>query len=142
MLSVAEAFEHIARCVRPLAPARMRFNDSLGLRLAEDVVSGVDSPPFDKALVDGYAISLADDSATLHEIELVTAGGVPSKSLSTGATIRVMTGAPIPVGADAVVKWEDCELVGEGVIRNPARLTKAGAAVLRRGTAYRAGQKV
>jgi molybdopterin molybdotransferase len=112
------------------------------MRLAEDVLSGVDSPPFDKALVDGYALSTNDTSATLHEIEVVTAGGVPAKAVTPGTTIRLMTGAPLPAGADAVVKWEDCELIDEQTIRNPARGAKPGDCVLRRGAAFRVGQTV
>jgi molybdopterin molybdotransferase len=142
MLTVAEAHERIAGCVRPLAPVRMKFTDALGLRLAADVVSQVDSPPFDKALLDGFAISTADESASLREIEMVTAGGVAKNALAKGATIRIMTGAPVPAGADAVVGWEDCQSLDEHTIRNPAPNTKPGAAILRRGTSFHRGQVV
>jgi len=142
MLSVAEAHEHIRHCVRPLPARRLRLCELLGLRLAEDVTSRGDSPPFDKALVDGYAIAATDDSEVLRELELVTAGGVPSRSLRPGTTIRVMTGAPLPEGADAVVKWEECELLEEGAIRNPAASVKAGSCVLKRGASFRMGQVV
>ena len=57
---------------------------------------------FDKALVDGYAIAVDDRSPTLREIELVTAGGVPSLSVAPGNTIRVMTGAPLPADTAAL----------------------------------------
>jgi molybdopterin molybdotransferase len=142
MLTVAEAHERIGRCVRPLAPVRMMFTDALGLQFAEQVVSQVDSPPFDKALVDGYAIATDDKSETLRDIELVTAGGVPKNAIVKGATIRVMTGAPIPTGADAVVAWEDCELVDEQTLRNPASKMKAGGGVLKCGTSFHRGQVV
>ncbi len=142
MLTVAEAHECIARCVGPLAPVRMKFTDALGLRLAEDVVSQVDSPPFDKALLDGFAISTADESASLHEIEMVTAGGVAKNAVSSGATIRIMTGAPAPAGADAVVAWEDCQSLDEQTIQNPAPKTKPGAGILKRGTSFHRGQVV
>ena len=59
MLTVAEAHDRIANCVRPLPPRRLRLSELLNLRLAEDVVSQVDSPPFDKSQVDGYAIARA-----------------------------------------------------------------------------------
>jgi molybdopterin molybdotransferase len=142
MLTLAEAHEVIAKCVRPVSPATLRFTDALSMRLAEDVVSRVDSPPFDKALVDGYALSTSDTSATLQEIEVVTAGGVPAKAVTPGTTIRLMTGAPLPAGADAVVKWEDCELLDEQTIRNPPRNAHAGDGVLRRSAAFRMGQTV
>jgi molybdopterin molybdotransferase len=120
----------------------MPFRDLLGLRLAEPVVSQMDSPPFDKALVDGYAIATSDSSASFHELELVTAGGVPSKAVVPGATIRVMTGAPIPEGADAVMKWEDCEVLSDGAVRRPGRKTKTGECILKQGASFHAGQTV
>jgi molybdopterin molybdotransferase len=142
MLTVAEAHEHIARCVRPLPSQRLRLSELLGLRLAEDVVSRVDSPPFDKSQVDGYAIATSDASEFLRELELVTAGGVPSQAVQPGTTIRVMTGAPTPEGADSVVKWEDCDVRPDGTIRNPAAKVKPGSCILRRGTAFHTGQTV
>jgi molybdopterin molybdotransferase len=142
MISVAEAHEHVARCAQPLPPSRLRLSELLGLRLAENITSRVDSPPFDKSLVDGYAIATSDPSKTLREIELVTAGGVPTQALTPGSTIRLMTGAPLPAGADAVVKWEECDVRADGSIHNPARDVKPGACVLRRGASFRVGQIV
>jgi molybdopterin molybdotransferase len=139
MLTVAAAHEIIARHVDPLPARRVRLSELLGLRLAESVTSHIDSPPFDKAMVDGYAIATGDDADVLRELELVTAGNLPSEILRPGTTIRVMTGAPTPEGADAVVKWEDCEVREEGAIRNPARNVRTGAGILRRGTAFKRG---
>ena len=151
MISIEEALEHIRRCVGPLEPRRLPLNELLGLRLAEDVTSTVDSPPFDKSMVDGYAIATSDASETLHEIELVTAGQTPTLSVRPGVTIRVMTGAPVPEGADAVVKWEDCEVASDGSIRNPqrtgssptpAKSVKSGSCILRRGSSFHTGEVV
>jgi molybdopterin molybdotransferase len=142
MLTVEEALECVRQHVTSLAPTRVALNDLLGLRLAEDVTSAVDSPPFDKTVVDGFAISTSDSSPTLKVIELVTAGAVPTRTVEPGTTIRIMTGAPIPDGADAVVKWEDCELLGDDAIRNPAAQAKAGSCVLKRGASFHAGQVV
>lgn len=142
MISVDEALDQVRRSVAPLPSVRTPLSQLLHLRLAESVASSVDSPPFDKSMVDGYAIDVSDASATLREIELVTAGHVPLKVVSHGHTIRVMTGAPVPAGASAVVKWEDCELVGDEVIRNPAAGIKPGSCILRRGSSFHAGQVV
>ena len=142
MISVDEALDHVRRCVAPLPSVRTPLAELLGLRLAESVASTVDSPPFDKSMVDGYAIDVRDVTATLRELELVTAGNVPTQSVTPGHTIRVMTGAPIPEGADAVAKWEDCQLLAEGEIRNPARGVKSGSCVIRRGSSFSAGQVV
>lgn len=139
MLTVAEAHDIIARHVEPLAPQRLHLSELLGLRLAAGVVSRVDSPPFDKAIVDGYAIATSDQSEFLRELELVTAGSLPSEIVRPGTTIRVMTGATVPEGADAVVKWEDCEVREDGAVRNPARGVKPGAGILRRGRVFRRG---
>src|SRR4051794_14717913 len=107
MLSVAEAQEKVLGQVRPLAPRRVGMTGSgeaLGLVLAEDVASDLDMPPYDKALMDGYAVrheDLTDGRATLAVIEEVTAGRVPQRPVSRGQATRIMTGAPLPAGADA-----------------------------------------
>lgn len=140
LLSVAEAHERIARCAGPLSPQRLPLRELLGLRLAEDVASTVDSPPFDKSVVDGYAIDTRDAAESLRELELVVAGCWPSQAVRAGTTIRVMTGAPLPAGADAVVKWEDCDVRSDGTIRNPAADVRAGACVMKRGASFHQGQ--
>jgi molybdopterin molybdotransferase len=142
MLSVAEALDEVRRHAEALPPRRLRLSELLSLRLADDIVSRVDSPPFDKSMVDGFAISTNDRTAVLRITELVTAGAVPRRVVSPGTTIRVMTGAPIPAGADAVVKWEDCEQLDDATIRNPAAGVAPGSCVLKRGASFYAGQTV
>lgn len=142
MINIDDALERVGAAARPLASVRMSLAHVLGLRLAQPAVSTVDSPPFDKSLVDGFAIAAGDPSPTLRIIELVTAGAVPQQEVVPGTTIRVMTGAPVPSGADAVVKWEDCEQIAEDAIRNPAGGAKAGACVLKQGAAFRNGDVV
>src|SRR5262245_31764702 len=136
MLSVAEALVAVGRHAAALPPVPLQLNDLLGLRLAEDVTSDVDSPPFDKSLVDGFAVISSDPAQTLRVIELVTAGSVPTQTVAPGLTISIMTGAPIPVGADAVIKWEDCELRDEHEIVKPAKAISTGACVLKRGASF------
>jgi molybdopterin molybdotransferase len=144
MLSVAEALEAVRRECRPLPSRRVRLSDLLGLHLSEDVTSRVDSPPFDKAMVDGFAIATTDPAPVLRITEMVTAGAVPSRAVEPGTTIRVMTGAPVPDGADAVVKWEDCELLDETNVYNPAAASALapGSCVLKRGVAFNVGEVV
>jgi molybdopterin molybdotransferase len=142
MIDVAEALDLVGREARPLRPRGVRLGELLGLRLAEDVASSVDSPPFDKSVVDGFAIATGDRSPTLRITELVTAGAVPRVVVEPGTTVRVMTGAPVPDGADAVVKWEDCEQIDEQTIRNPGRVARPGSCVLKRGASFHAGQVV
>src|SRR5437660_10309762 len=107
MLSVAEAQERILQQAPPLPPAAAELGpDLLGLVLAEDVVSDLDVPPHDKALMDGYALrsgDLPEGQAVLAVVEEIHAGQVPRKSVGRGQASRIMTGAPVPAGADAVV---------------------------------------
>ncbi len=115
MLSVEEALQCVLSQVVPGASVDVAARDALGLVLAEDVESDVDSPPHDKSLVDGYAVMSADLAEGVREFEVlaeVTAGDVPHQAVTPGTTIRIMTGAPIPDGADAVVMVERSELLG------------------------------
>src|SRR5260370_20405191 len=104
MLSVAEAQALVMKRASPLAPeARPLAPDALGLVLAEDIASDIDMPPYDKSLMDGYAVRSADlpeGRGTLSVIEEVSAGQVPEKALGSGQATRIMTGAPIPAAAD------------------------------------------
>jgi molybdopterin molybdotransferase len=109
MITVTQALDLVRRHARPIPPQPTRLLDSLGLVLAEDVSSDVDSPPHDKALVDGYALRAADIQSAgtpLKVIEQVLAGSLPRQEVTPGTATHIMTGAPIPSGADAVVMVE------------------------------------
>ena len=102
MITVEEALVLVRGRIRSKPPVTVALADALGLVLAEDVASDVDSPPFDKSIVDGYAIvadDLRDGVARLAILEEVTAGAVPRATVVPGSTTRLMTGAPIPPGA-------------------------------------------
>ena len=119
MLSVAEALKIVLAQAHPLptVPAPLA-SATLGLVVAEDVVSDLDMPPFDKAMMDGFALrsaDLRDGQATLTIIEEVAAGQTPTLALNPGQATRIMTGAPIPRGADAVVMIERCEVTNDQV---------------------------
>ena len=140
MISVNEALGLVREHSRSLPAERVKLEHACGLRLAEAVVSQVDSPPFCKSIVDGYAVSTGDDSPTLRVIEQVTAGMVPHHAVQPGTTIRVMTGAPVPEGADAVVKIEDVEHTDEETIRLPAEAVEPHGCVSPKGSSFRTGQ--
>src|SRR5687768_11859937 len=109
MLSIEEALKLVLVHVLPLAPAQIALADVLGCVLAGDVVSDIDSPPHDKSIVDGYAVIAADirqAGVELKVLEEVTAGAVPTRAVEPGSATRIMTGAPLPTGADAVVMVE------------------------------------
>ncbi len=142
MITVEEALGHVGRCSRSIPERRVPIGQSLGLLLAEPVVSGVDSPPFDKSMLDGYAVVASDRSSTRRVLEQVMAGGVPELAVELGATINVMTGAPIPVGADAIVKVEDVRQLDGATIQMPESGVASGRGVLPRGAAFCRGQEV
>ncbi len=112
--------------------------------LAEDVRADADSPPFDKALVDGYAVRTADLEAAEPSLtvgELITAGRMPSRALRPGEAAVIMTGAPVPSGCDAVVMHERTHAHG-GIVVIEETPVKAGQNLLRRGREMRAGEVV
>lgn len=89
------------------------------MALAEPVVAGHDLPPFANSAVDGYAVRVGDLVAVPVELPVVgnvAAGSVPSAAVTPGTAVKVMTGAPLPEGAEAVVRVEDTEAV-DGVVR-------------------------
>ena len=114
MLTVTQALDQIVREVIAFAPERVALSEAMGLVTAEDVVSQEDSPPFDKSLMDGYAVLASDLAAGTRELAVVdevTAGRTPSCDITAGQATRIMTGAPIPPSASAVVPVEMTELV-------------------------------
>src|SRR4051812_37016049 len=119
MHSVAQALEIVLVHAHPLPPASLPLTPgTLGLLLAEDIVSDLDVPPFDKAMMDGFALrasDLHDGQAELAIIEEITAGRTPTLPVGAGQASRIMTGAPLPAGADAVVMIERCDVIGDRV---------------------------
>jgi molybdopterin molybdotransferase len=150
MLSVEEALTAILGEVQRAAPTLTTLGDSLGLVTAEDIVSDVDSPPFDKALMDGFAVRSADlvnAETELRVIEHITAGMLPTKPVTSGTAIRIMTGAPLPEGADCVVKVEDTRFEPAGQATVDGTVVVRGTAapgmhIVRRGASLRIGQTV
>jgi molybdopterin molybdotransferase len=143
--SVAEALALILTHTHSLTPRCLLLAPQLiDLVLAEDVVSDVDSPPADKAMMDGYAVRSADlagGHAVLTVIEEVSAGRVPRRTVEPGQTTRIMTGAPVPAGADAVVMVER----SHGLDDNKVELRdepRPGQHILTRGSEMRRGETI
>ena len=115
-LSVTNAQKCILESVRLLAAESAGLEQSLGRVLAEDVRANRDIPPYDVSAMDGYAVrsaDLANVPVTLEIIEDIKAGDMPGKTVQAGRCARIMTGAPVPQGADAVIRVEDTELVSD-----------------------------
>jgi molybdopterin molybdotransferase len=128
----------------PLLPVQSTaLREALGLVLASDVVAGADLPAFANSAVDGYAVRAGDVAAapiTLPVAEEVAAGSVAARDLAPETAIKIMTGAPIPPGADAVVMVENTEPAGSDVcILSPVEV---GAAVRPAGGDVTAGTTV
>lgn len=114
MISVDEALAEILSHVHPLEPERVSILEALGRVLAEEIVSDTNIPPFDNSGMDGYAVRAVDVAAVtpaspvrLAVIGSVAAGYVAGMRVEPGTAVRIMTGAPLPDGADAVVPFED-----------------------------------
>ena len=102
------------------APVQVTRQVAAGLVLASDVVSGENVPPFANTAVDGYAVRSSDLHTVPVELQVVgelAAGAAPSIAVAPGTAIRIMTGAPLPEGCDAVVMVEDTERVGSDSVR-------------------------
>jgi len=129
MIPEEEARRIVLEKATVLGTEEVFLAEAVGAVLAEEVVSDIDMPPFNRAAMDGYAVRSADVQAApveLTVIEQVKAGDVGQNLVGPGQCSEIMTGAPVPEGADAVVKVEDTEPVSGGrvrILRSPGRKT-------------------
>ncbi|MCA9248650.1 MAG: molybdopterin molybdotransferase MoeA [Planctomycetales bacterium] len=145
MISVDEARALVLDQSRPLAQVETPLAAALDGILAVDARSDVDSPPHDKSVVDGYALraaDLSDGRGELAILEEVTAGQMPTHSVTVNACTRIMTGAPIPAGADAVVMIERTELLADDRVRIDDPRCVAGQNIMPQASSLRQGEVV
>jgi len=117
VISVDEARRHILDTCRELAPRSLALHDALGCVVAEEIVADEDVPPFANTAMDGYAVRAADTAGApvrLVVVATLAAGAAPDAAVGQGQAIRIMTGAPMPEGADAVVMVERTRAVDDG----------------------------
>jgi molybdopterin molybdotransferase len=145
--SVDQHLEDILAGVDAIAPLDLQLLDAHGCILAEQVVSDIDLPMFDNSSMDGYAVRLADvaaatesDPVQLPVVGDIAAGSRPTYTVQPGLSVRILTGAPVPPGAEAVVpvEWTDGGIASVAISR-PA---PDGANVRRRGEDVRTGDVV
>jgi molybdenum cofactor synthesis domain-containing protein len=120
MIPLHEAQETVLAGCAPLTTVQVAYTEMTGRVLDQDVVAVEDVPPFRNTAVDGYAVRAIDTEqvpAELVVVDTLAAGAEPKISVNAGEAIRIMTGAPMPDGADAVVMVEDTERVGETHVR-------------------------
>lgn len=147
MISIEDALSIILQNVEELPPRRMELGECLGRVLGEEVFAREDIPPFANSAMDGFAVRAGDTRPAspdgprrLKILEDLPAGAVTGTVVGEGEAIRIMTGAPLPEGADAVVMVEDTRETADGVeIRKPVR---AGENVREAGESVRKGEKV
>jgi molybdopterin molybdotransferase len=154
-----EAQQIVVDATAVLGLEKISLLDALGRTLGEDIVAERDNPPWDNSAMDGFAVRWEDikqdhpiqKPVTLAVIEDVPAGKMPSKSVGAGQAIRIMTGAPIPQGADTVLKVEDTEQTPDTVrvfkpeprgsnIRPRGEDVKTGECIIAKGTPIRPGE--
>jgi len=147
MISVALARQTILAHIRTLPEELVPLADVLGRYLSEDIIAGFDIPLWDYSAMDGYAVRLSDSAAIparLPVTQVIPAGSTP-RPLLPGSAARIMTGAPIPEGAEAVIMREDTNEQDESVeiiraprkgenIRFKGEDIRLGGVVLKRGT--------
>jgi len=155
MLTVEEALNKILAGIEPLPTQTVPLREALGRTLAEDIAADIDLPPFDNSAVDGYAVRSQDivgateaRPIALRTIADIHAGGLATERLSAGSAARIMTGAPLPTGADAVVMVEDTRQGPDQTVlitaesQREQHVRRAGEDVRRGGTVLRAGTRI
>jgi len=132
VIPLDDAIQHVLGHCHALPAVRVRAREAKGLVLAEPVVASEDVPPFANSAVDGYAVvasSVAGAPVELPVVGEVAAGAHTERVLQPGEAIRIMTGAPVPAGADAIVMVEDTERLDGGSRVLVKRGVSSGAAV-------------
>ena len=155
LIPIADARQLVLVACVASAPSNVSVDRATGFVLAQDVVSPEDVPPFANSAVDGYAVRAVDTSGahseqgiSLRVVGEVAAGAPANIAVGDGAAIRIMTGAPMPDGADSVVMVEDTKFVGDRGNFDGSQLVqifkevRSGDAVRRAGDDVHAGEKV
>ncbi|MBT3714760.1 MAG: molybdopterin molybdenumtransferase MoeA, partial [Anaerolineae bacterium] len=155
LLSVSDALKRILASFQILEKTTIFLDKSVGRVLAEDILAGTDLPLFDNSSMDGFALCAADvtqaGSSTPISLEVVDdipAGKMPTKKIQPGQAARIMTGAPLPPGADAVVPVEETDFnqraPGTPLPEKVAifKAAKLGANIRKRGSDIRRGESI
>jgi molybdopterin molybdotransferase len=129
MISFEQACEIVMNSGFKMGTEIVSFTDSLNRILAGDVVSDLDLPPFNKSSVDGFACKKQDLESELEIIETIPAGSWPVKTVGKDQCSRIMTGAPVPSGADCVIMVEETETLSSGKIRFKGSFKKENIAL-------------
>lgn len=144
MLTVHEALERVLVAVPELPAEPVPVAEALGRVLADDVIATLDVPPWDNSAMDGYALRAADtgpEPVELELLEVIGAGAVPTERVEPGTASGIMTGAPVPEGADAVVMVEHTDGSQQGTVTIDEHATE-GQNIRPRGNDIRRGDVI
>jgi molybdenum cofactor synthesis domain-containing protein len=145
MISVAEAIQVVRQQTAPLPTERVRIEQTLGRVLAADIVADTDLPPFDRSQMDGYAVRAQDVTAVPARLRIVgesAAGKGWHNQLEEGQAVRIMTGAPVPEGADSVQQVELTTELKDGTVVELLETVETGRSIVKRGSEIEAGEVV
>ena len=145
MISVAEAIEIVRQQTVKLSTEHVAIDQVLGRVLAVDVVADSDLPPFDRSQMDGYAVRAEDVKAVPVRLRIVgesAAGRGWHNQLDEGQAVRIMTGAPVPAGADSVQQVELTHELKDGTVVELLETVELGKSIVKRGAEIKAGEVV
>ncbi len=145
MISVAEAIEIVRQQTVKLSTERVAIDQVLGRVLGEDVVADSDLPPFDRSQMDGYAVRANDVKEPPARLRIVgesAAGRGWHNQLEEGQAVRIMTGAPVPAGADSVQQVELAHELKDGTVVELLETVELGKSIVKRGAEVKAGEVV
>jgi len=145
MISVAEAIQIVRQQTHTLPVEQISLPHALGRVLAQDIVADSDLPPFDRSQMDGYAVRAADAQAAPVRLRIVgesAAGKGWHNQLDEGQAVRIMTGAPVPAGADSVQQIELTHELKDGTVVELLESVEEGKSIVKRGAEIRAGETV
>jgi molybdopterin biosynthesis enzyme len=145
MISVAEAIQIVRQQTATLETERVKLKEALGRVLAADVVADSDLPPFDRAQMDGYAVRAEDVKEAPVRLRIAgesAAGRGWHHQLEEGQAVRIMTGAPVPEGADSVQQVELTHELKDGTVVELLETVETGKSIVKRGIEVQSGQTV
>jgi len=145
MITVAEAIQTIKEQTQRLSPELVEIEDALGRFLAEDIIADCDLPPFDRSQMDGYAVRAADIQSAPVRLRIVgesAAGAGWHNEMLAGQAVRIMTGAPVPNGADTVQQVELTRELDNGATVEIQRPADKGKSIVHRADEIKAGETV
>ncbi|HTG86417.1 MAG TPA: gephyrin-like molybdotransferase Glp [Pyrinomonadaceae bacterium] len=145
MISVAEAIQIVREKTHSLGSEKVDLPNALGRVLAHEIVADSDLPPFDRSQMDGYAVCAGDTTAAPVSLRIVgesAAGKGWHKRMEAGEAVRIMTGAPVPDGADSVQQVELTHELKDGTVVELLSAVEHGKSIVRRGEEIKAGETI